>query len=69
MSNTTSADQVFFSIPSRYAVVLNLAAALGHAVTYSQEPAYMKSISATDMFTAHQQAIVSIAAFAAAGPE
>lgn len=70
MSNTTPADRTAPSqtgIPRRHAVALGLAAVLGHTASHSQEPPSMSNTPATDTLTARQQALVPIAAFAAAG--
>ncbi|MDN5538550.1 MAG: carboxymuconolactone decarboxylase family protein [Comamonas sp.] len=67
MSNTTPADTVFPHLSRRQAMALGLATALSYASTYSQERPNMQSGLAKDALTARQQAIVLIAAFAAAG--
>ncbi|KOC20024.1 carboxymuconolactone decarboxylase [Comamonas testosteroni] len=67
MSNTTPADQVFPNLPRRHAMALGLAAVLGHATSHPQESPDMNSTSVIDTLTARQQAILPIAAFAAAG--
>ena len=67
MSNTVPVDKTLRYIPRRHAMAMGLVAVWGHVTSHSQEPSNMGSIPVTDILTARQQAIVPIAAFAAAG--
>lgn len=66
MNNTVLDNKGIQYIPRRHAMAMGLVVVLDHATSHSQEPPNM-SIPATEVLTARQQAIVPIAAFAAAG--
>jgi 4-carboxymuconolactone decarboxylase len=66
MNSTTPADHTT-GIPRRQAVALGLAAVLGHPASHANESPNMNTTTPIGALTTRQQAIVPIAAFAAAG--